>query len=230
MKVWVTGDAEGIGQVRKQELIHSASILGLRSSDDVFILEDPSFPDSMTVTWNPIKISNVLKSAFTPMAAKSRSKKQANSPFEDGAPAATIDILITFDRQGISGHPNHTSLYHGALTWLREMMNGKSAWEQPVALYTLSSTNVVRKYISALDAPLTLLKCVFGGNWAAQEHKTEGGAGPRRLMYMSDIGAYIKAQKAMTKAHKSQMRWFRWGWIGTGRYMVINDLTKQKIR
>lgn len=184
----------------------------------------------MTATWDPIKIANVLKSAFTPVAAKPDSKKQLSGLNEDGAPVATIDILITFDRQGISGHPNHISLYHGALTWLKEMMNGKSAWEQPVTLYTLSSTNILRKYISALDAPLTLIKCVFGGNWAVRDYKTERGTGPRSLMYMSDIGAYRQAQRAMTKAHKSQMRWFRWGWIGIGRYMVINDLTKQKLR
>lgn len=109
-------------------------------------------------------------------------------------------------------------------------MNGKSAWEQPVTLYTLSSINVLRKYVSALDAPLTLLKCVLGGNWAARDYKTEGGTGPRSLMYMSDIRGYRKAQRAMISAHKSQMRWFRWGWIGIGRYMVINDLTKHKIR
>ena len=29
---------------------------------------------------------------------------------------------------------------------------------------------------------------------------------------------------AMTRAHVSQMRWFRWGWIGVSRYMVVNDL------
>ena len=52
---------------------------------------------------------------------------------------------------------------------------------------------------------------------------------PRRLLYLSDIQGYRIAQKAMTQAHKSQMRWFRWGWIGVGRYMVVNDLKREKI-
>jgi len=26
------------------------------------------------------------------------------------------------------------------------------------------------------------------------------------------------------------MKWFRWGWIGVSRYMIINDLKKEKIK
>jgi len=30
----------------------------------------------------------------------------------------------------------------------------------------------------------------------------------------------------MTTAHKSQMVWFRYGWIWNSRYMIVNDLQK----
>lgn len=63
--------------------------------------------------------------------------------------------------------------------------------------------------MSILDGPLSLAR---GGN---------GGGG---IVLVSSPGEYRKAQKAMTEAHVSQMRWFRWGWIGLSRYMVINDL------
>jgi N-acetylglucosaminylphosphatidylinositol deacetylase len=43
------------------------------------------------------------------------------------------------------------------------------------------------------------------------------------------VGEMRRAQKAMTVAHKSQMRWFRWGWIGASRYMVVNDLKLAKV-
>jgi hypothetical protein len=33
----------------------------------------------------------------------------------DTAPTASIDVLITFDAGGVSGHPNHISLFHGAV-------------------------------------------------------------------------------------------------------------------
>lgn len=34
----------------------------------------------------------------------------------------------------------------------------------------------------------------------------------------------------MTTAHVSQMRWFRWGWIGLSRYMVVNDLKRVDVQ
>jgi N-acetylglucosaminylphosphatidylinositol deacetylase len=35
------GDADGLGEVRKKELIKSALHLGLRSESDVMVIEDP---------------------------------------------------------------------------------------------------------------------------------------------------------------------------------------------
>jgi N-acetylglucosaminylphosphatidylinositol deacetylase len=200
----------------------------VRSEQDVLVLEDAAFPDSMTATWDASKIANVLSTAFsTAMKAGSSKKQTVRGRGQGEGPSATIDVLITFDRKGISSHPNHISLYHGAVMWLREMMKGQSGWECPVTLYTLTSTNIARKYISFLDAPLTMLQCVLDS--MARAGKRDGSSLPRRLMYFSDVAAYRKAQQAMTTAHKSQMRWFRWGWISIGRYMVVNDLQRIKI-
>jgi N-acetylglucosaminylphosphatidylinositol deacetylase len=35
------GDAAGLGETRRQELIKSALMLGLRQEDDVFVIDDP---------------------------------------------------------------------------------------------------------------------------------------------------------------------------------------------
>ena len=187
----------------------------------------------MTTAWDHSKIAKVLESAFSPPLSPENSlQKQANGK-KDQAPTATIDVLITFDRGGVSGHTNHISLHHGAVRWLKEMMKGKSGWESPVTLYTLTSVSILRKFISVLDAPFTLLRCVIQ-SMGSDSYNSKGGIGkveskPLRLMYLSDIMAYRRAQKAMTQAHKSQMRWFRWGWITVGRYMVVNDLKREKI-
>ena len=219
------GDAESLGQIRKGELAQSASILGLRSENDVLVIEDPAFPDSMTTTWDAEKIARILTSAFT-SSINSKVRLQAGkTDSNDVAPTATIDVLVTFDQRGISDHPNHMSLYHGAIAWIKEMMKGKSGWECPVTVYTLRSTNVLRKYVSVLDAPFTMLSCVLNSMSIAGKRRSENTM-PERLMFVSDIGAYWKAQNAMVNAHKSQMKWFRWGWIGIGRYMVVNDLKK----
>lgn len=55
------------------------------------------------------------------------------------------------------------------------------------------------------------------------------GDHPSPLLFFSGPKEMWTAQKAMTTAHISQMRWFRWGWIGLSRYMVVNELRLEKI-
>ncbi|KAF2489973.1 phosphatidylinositol glycan class L [Lophium mytilinum] len=207
-----SGNADGLGETRKKELVQSGLQLGLRSTDDILVIDDPNFPDSMTTTWHPRLISNLLTSTFAPRM----SSVSAKDP-----PLATIDVLLTFDRSGISSHPNHISLHAGAHTFLRALMHRHAGWECPIKLYTLTSTNIARKYLSVLDAPATIVGMMIGG-------KKELGEFPTPLMYVSGPTQYRRAQRAMTQAHESQMRWFRWGWIGVGRYMVVNDLVREK--
>jgi N-acetylglucosaminylphosphatidylinositol deacetylase len=220
------GNADGLGEIRKQELVASALILGLRSAADVLVIEDAAFPDGMNITWEASNIAACLSAALPQATAKQGTRKQVSERSrQKDAPTAAIDVLITFDRNGISGHSNHISLYHGARFWLEELMKGKGGWECPVSLYTLSTTNIARKYISVLDAPLTIIQCVLT---TVRNGGSRANNMPRRLMYLNDLIQYRTAQKAMTQAHKSQMLWFRWGWILTGRYMVVNDLRREK--
>ncbi|KAF2104871.1 phosphatidylinositol glycan class L [Rhizodiscina lignyota] len=207
-----SGDANGLGETRKKELITSGLMLGLRSSDDIFVFEDRNFPDSMSVTWNPRLISNLLTTTFAPKMA---------SIAATSAPQTTVDIVITFDEHGISHHPNHRSLYHGATTFIKSLMHRHTGWECPIALYTLTSVNIVRKYSSVLDAPATIFNLIF--------RKKEQSAFPTPLLYVSGLREYVAARSAMVRGHKSQMVWFRWGWIALGRYMILNDLKKEKV-
>ncbi|KAF2011484.1 phosphatidylinositol glycan class L [Aaosphaeria arxii CBS 175.79] len=206
-----SGDADGLGETRKKELVKSGIQLGLRSSDDIMVIEDKNFPDSMTVTWHPRLISNLLTPMFAPKMSTISAKQ---------APQTTIDVIITFDADGVSSHPNHKSLYVGAHAFLKAIMHRHGGWECPIKLYTLVTTNVARKYLSLLDAPATLI--------GAMIRRKELGDYPTPLMFASSPVGYRTAQKAMTTAHVSQMRWFRWGWISLSRYMIINDLKKEK--
>lgn len=165
----------------------------------------------MTVTWHPRLISNLLTTTFAPKISSISAKE---------APQANIDAIITFDARGISGHPNHKSLYDGAHTFLKAIMHRHSGWECPIKLYTLTTTTIFRKYASLLDAPATLIVAIT--------RKKELGDFPTPLLSVNSPFAYRTAQKAMTTAHESQMRWFRWGWITLSRYMIINDLKKEK--
>lgn len=204
-----SGDADGLGEVRKKELVKSGLMLGLRNESDVLVLEDAQFPDSMTAVWNAKAIATLLTTTFAPKMAKLSSKAK---------PETSIDVLITFDKQGVSSHPNHISLYHGSVSFVQSIMQRHAGWEAPIKLYSLTSINVLRKYASILEAPLTVGRATFS--------RKQAGDYPTPLLFVSGLGGYRTAQTAMTRAHESQMRWFRWGWIGISRYMIVNDLKK----
>ncbi|KAI8932092.1 hypothetical protein NX059_010977 [Plenodomus lindquistii] len=208
-----SGDADGLGEIRKKELVKSGLQLGIASKDDILVIEDRNFPDSMTVTWHPRLISNLLTTAFAPRMSAISAKE---------APQTTIDTIITFDAHGISSHPNHKSLHDGAHTFLKALMHRHSGWQCPIELYTLTTTSIVRKYTSVLDAPATIIGALL--------RKKTLGEFPSPLLFVSSPTGYRTAQRAMTTAHESQMRWFRWGWISAARYMVINDLRREKRR
>ena len=46
----------------------------------------------------------------------------------------------------------------------------------------------------------------------------------RTVDYINNPTGILQVQKAMRLGHKSQMLWFRWGWIFFSRYMIINEL------
>ena len=240
-----TGNNDGLGAVRQTELVASAKLLGLRApQEDVLVIDSPTFPDSMTTEWPAKDIAELLSSAFSPASALCSEKGSARKPdrgvrTSEGPPDATIDVLLTFDRAGVSGHINHISLYHGARAWLEGLMRGYEGWRCPVQLYTLTSTNIVRKYMSIFDAPVSMIWGIvhdaFKNQGKVQIRSSVGrkgasGPAPSKLLFVNDVMQYRMAQRAMTNGHKSQMAWFRWGWIGIGRYMIVNDLKREAIK
>ena len=164
----------------------------------------------MTAEWPAKAISDLLTTTLAPKMSSIKSTQ---------APVATIDVLITFDKDGVSSHPNHKSLHGGAHAFLKSLMQRHAGWDCPIKLYTLTSTNALRKYMGILDAPATVLALIL--------RKKEMKAFPTPLLFVSGFSDFGKARSAMTEAHKSQMLWFRWGWISLSRYMVMNDLKKE---
>ena len=178
----------------------------------------------MTASWPTDAIVKTLSSAFNPPDKSPKTPGSSKSDTE--GPTATIDVLLTFDKYGISSHPNHISLYHGAHAWLTRLMAGKSGWKCPVDLYTLTTTNMLRKYSSFFDAPITIFLTAVSVGGSAKQKREQ----PPALIFVSGFNEYRSGQDAMVTGHKSQMRWFRWGWIGVGRYMIVNDLRREVIK
>ncbi|KAK3952237.1 putative deacetylase LmbE-like domain-containing protein [Pseudoneurospora amorphoporcata] len=240
-----SGDAEGLGPTRKRELAKSGTLLGLRSpSDDVFVIDSPFFPDSMTTTWDPERISHLLASAFAPelnetTSTRSSGKKNNNKATKTkGEINPTIDTIITFDKHGVSGHPNHISLYHGARLFVSQLLTAAAAGKNKdkgqgqVDIYTLPTLGIARKYSGIIDALPTLLEWAWSAGITRKDKQERPGA----LVFMNNLvpggeawPSVDKAWAAMTQAHVSQMRWFRYGWIGLSRYMYVNNLVLEKV-
>ena len=189
-----TGNAAGLGPTRAHELRRSAHIL-LRGSPAVTLHDDPAhLPDSMAAHWDPARV-----------AARLRAR----------AAAAPFDVLLTFDARGVSAHPNHVALWHGARRFAAEPAG------RDVAVYALETVGLARKYLGVVDAVVSGAGALLGGGVGAGDAER-----PARLVMVSAAGDVRAGQRAMTQAHRSQMRWFRWGWIGLSRYMVVNELRR----
>lgn len=184
--------------------------------------------------WDPQHISRSLIAAFAPSHAKTQTNKPA---------AAEVDVIVTFDKHGVSGHSNHIACHHGAVAFQAELTRGRPGWESPVTVYALSTISTLRKLNHLLDAVPTFAQSLFrmasrgGGGGVDTAGSKKGGSArgvdqqsvspcPGVLLHVSGVGDWNRAQRAMISGHWSQMVWFRWFWIGLGRYLVINDLRR----
>ncbi|KAJ7806275.1 LmbE-like protein [Mycena olivaceomarginata] len=92
-----TGNAKGLGDVRKEEFGKALEIFGIRQGRR-FILDHPYLQDNKTAVWDPAVVAQELR----PVIAK-----------------YGITIILTFDAHGITGHPNHFSALAGAAHLVR---------------------------------------------------------------------------------------------------------------
>uniref|UniRef100_UPI001CB89F6B probable N-acetylglucosaminyl-phosphatidylinositol de-N-acetylase n=1 Tax=Erigeron canadensis TaxID=72917 RepID=UPI001CB89F6B len=115
-----------------------------------------------------------------------------------------IEIIITFDDYGVSGHCNHRDVHHGVRkfmldTSLREL----EAWE-------LVSTNIIRKYCRPIDIWLSL--------WSAQNSYNE-----RMHCLLNEHP--LRSYAAMSE-HLSQWVWFQKLFVSFSSYTYVNTLRK----
>ncbi|KAJ1920931.1 N-acetylglucosaminyl-phosphatidylinositol de-N-acetylase [Mycoemilia scoparia] len=180
-----TGDHDGAGEVRAKELVQAASVLGV-DPNKVIIVNSPDLPDNPKKVWNPALVAKTVKAVVV---------------------SGKVDAVFTFDVQGVSGHENHSSAYVGTK---HMFLTDQYFKVNDVRLYTLHSTNLVRKYIGVLDTLFSL-----GQAMAAKDS----------LIFVSGLEGYQMGLRAMSQ-HSSQMVWFRRLYLAFSRYMFINTYSK----
>ena len=176
-----TGNYYQCGDERREELRKSCSILGIAESN-LYIVDHKDLQDGGDNCWECNLIADIV-----------------NKHVQE----YDINWVVTFDDYGISGHPNHKALYSG----VECLMQRESTDRNRLEAYSLTSTNIIRKYSSFLDvAYSSAVACMSSDTF-----------------FISSWGDIFKAQRAMY-AHTSQFVWFRILYILFSRYMIVNTL------
>ncbi|XP_036152257.1 N-acetylglucosaminyl-phosphatidylinositol de-N-acetylase isoform X1 [Myotis myotis] len=110
-----------------------------------------------------------------------------------------INLVVTFDAGGVSGHRNHVALYAAVRT-----LHSEGKLPEGCTVLMLESVNVLRKYITLLDLPFSLLH-----------------AGD--VLFVLTSKEVTQAKRAMS-CHRSQLLWFRRLYVLCSRYLRINSL------
>lgn len=168
------GNADGLGSVRAHELTRSYGVLGV-PPDRVTCLDDAALQDGMDVSWSAAYIQRLLAQYVHDHA---------------------VDVVITFDERGVSLHPNHRALYHGARLW---------AEAHPQRLWTLDTLTWRTKFAGPVSA---VLQRWSGSDWVV----------------LAPWRAYATSLAAMWQ-HRTQLVWFRYLYVVCSSYMQANRLT-----
>lgn len=96
--------------MRKCELYHSCSLLGIQQTH-VTIVEDAKLQDGFENLWDRHTVARYISDSIISIEA---------------------EVLITFDAHGVSGHPNHSSVWAGVILAWQNLSGNRD-----IALYNL---------------------------------------------------------------------------------------------
>ncbi|NXU15966.1 PIGL acetylase, partial [Pardalotus punctatus] len=174
-----SGNYYNQGEIRKKELEQSCCVLGIPASD-VTVIDHRDLPDNPAVEWDTQLLATLVLKHIE---------------------AKNINLVVTFDAGGVSGHANHVSLYTALRYSVCTLL-----WVPPwgCRVLVLESVNLFRKYISFLDV---LISCLL----------------PRDALFILTEEETEQAKRAM-RCHRSQLLWFRQLYVLFSRYLVVNSL------
>ncbi|KAE8663639.1 hypothetical protein F3Y22_tig00112925pilonHSYRG00083 [Hibiscus syriacus] len=176
------GNADGMGSIRKDEL-YRACVVHKVQLDRVKVLDHPDFQDGFGRVWNHGLLANII---------------------EEEVYGLVIDVIITFDGYGVSGHCNHGDVHRGVVKFLHDSAPGNiEAWE-------LVSINILRKYSGLFDI------------WISSLDVMRHPKGLRHCLLNEDPR---KSYLAMAQ-HSSQWVWFRKLFVAFSSYTYINTFRK----
>ncbi|XP_022741938.1 N-acetylglucosaminyl-phosphatidylinositol de-N-acetylase isoform X5 [Durio zibethinus] len=178
------GNADGMGSIRKDELYLACAVHKVQLQR-VKVLDHPDLQDGFGKVWNHDLLAKII---------------------EEEVYSHGIDVLITFDSYGVSGHCNHGDVHYGVRKFLHDSSpRNIEAWE-------LVSINILLKYSGPLDIWLSTLD--------STRH-------PKGVMHCLLNEHPRKSFLAMAQ-HSSQWVWFRKLFVSFSSYTYVNTLRKIK--
>ncbi|RDY06897.1 putative N-acetylglucosaminyl-phosphatidylinositol de-N-acetylase [Mucuna pruriens] len=176
------GDADGKGNIRKQELFQACVALKV-PMQQVKIVNHPDLQDGFGKVWNHSLLAKIIEEEIT---------------------SCCIDMIITFDNYGVSGHCNHRDVHYGVCKLL----------QRDIEVWELVSTNILRKYSGPVDIWLSIFWAMLYSNGTMQCLVNEHSR--RSLIAMAQ--------------HSSQWVWFRKLFVALSSYTYMNTLRKVKLQ
>lgn len=199
------GDFNGLGNIRQREIEKAAKLLNI---DTIKVLD---YVDDIKTYWNKSDIINTFQLEINEIQKKYKIDNENL-------------IILTFDEEGVSNHPNHKSLYI-AVEEFNKLTNIRS--------YSLKSWNLLTKYSGVFFTNIELA-LIHLSKWDSLlmqlDHynidlfKYFSKEESKNIMIYSDLNSVFLNLTTMTWAHYSQIVWFRWIWIFFSKYMNSNEL------
>ncbi|KAM0247513.1 hypothetical protein ACHAQJ_009819 [Trichoderma viride] len=201
--VMSTGNNDGIGETRKQELKGSCRALGINQSR-CEALDHASLQDNPKVWWDTDVIKSIVKEYV---------KKW------------DIDAIITFDEGGVSGHINHRAFCTDSSATASSSEYVMGDGNAPPA-YKLVTTAVLRKYTFLFDLPLTALsfswRIVSAAFYPSEKASSDVSS---KALIANTWHRYQRTRNAFA-SHDSQYSWDRHLYMILSRYVWFNDLKR----
>lgn len=176
------GNYDGLGKVREKELVASGAFFGVQRRN-IKIVDRAELQDGMRNVWN----TTVIRKEIEMYMQK----------------AGSISTIVTFDRYGISSHPNHIAVHNG----VRELKENMP----PGLLYLqLRTRSLFTKYVGPLAAlPYAMFSATYVSrtNFVALVHP-----------------ASAWASMAAMQRHASQLVWFRYLFVLFSSYTYVDEL------
>ncbi|KAM8834803.1 N-acetylglucosaminyl-phosphatidylinositol de-N-acetylase isoform 1-T1 [Synchiropus picturatus] len=165
------------GAQRRQELYNSCTVLGIPASN-VSILNYKELPDDPRAEWNISLVSSLIVQHI---------RKHS------------INMVLTFDEKGVSGHANHSAIYHA----VRHLASSGPV-PNDCCLLALTSVGFLRKYISLLELPASWLLpsslcCIIGPSGYRQARVR-----PATRSYIVMVTFYSQQPKKIQRPVKSK--------------------------